>query len=425
MFALLETAIAFAAAMLAVSLFISAAVQWISTIGRYRATILIDMLRALIHGFRVFHNDSQALAADGPGATEAQKKACADTELTFVNDVLGDPVLHARDIKLAYQENPAALARQIDYIDEQDLVALAYNIATNPAHGPPAQHGHAGSRSIDDLSPWEPPVEAVHAPTRIREIVAQADSPSGNLSLPKEWVGGSDTEPKEYATTANFAAYVGRWFSTIEGTAAQRYKLLVRRLTFVVAALIVVVFNIDSIRILSELHSKTTVRAALVQGVDDLRLVSSRLAASEPPANEDGSGSISQNNKARLLDMQKSLALLSEAGLSLGWRDSWIVKRFCAYRGLCADPQPPSLGQLTLDVLGWLSGLLFTCVLLSLGAPFWLNTLSRLINLKNEVQQRKELENSKDNGIDGPRPPPAQSQPPQQSFGVPSSPLAR
>ena len=118
MFALLETAIAFAAAMLAVSLFISAAVQWISTIGRYRATILIDMLRALIHGFRVFHNGSQALAADGPGATEAQKKACADTELTFVNDVLGDPVLHARDI-----QRPFLLQR--GYMEGRDFLFAA------------------------------------------------------------------------------------------------------------------------------------------------------------------------------------------------------------------------------------------------------------------------------------------------------------
>ena len=45
MFALLETAIAFSAAMLAVSLFISAAVQWIAGLGRYRATTLADMLR--------------------------------------------------------------------------------------------------------------------------------------------------------------------------------------------------------------------------------------------------------------------------------------------------------------------------------------------------------------------------------------------
>jgi len=396
MFALLETAIAFSAAMLAVSLFISAAVQWIAGLGRYRATTLADMLRSLIHGFRVFHNDAEAVAADQPNATAAQKQACRDCEMTFVNDVLSDPVLHARSTKLAYQDSPAALARQIDYIDEQDLVALAYNIATNPAHAVPAQRGQAGSRSIDDLSPALPVVEAVRSPTRIREIVAQADTLGVNLLLPAAWVGGSAEVPKEYATTANFAAYVGRWFSTVEGTAAQHYKSLIRRLTFVVAALAVVVFNIDSVHILSDLHRSTTTRAAIVGRIDDLQTLTERIAGSDslPPA--EGASMPVPNSKALLLDMQKSLALLSESGLSIGWKDSWIVKRLCAYRGLCADPQPPSLGQLALDVLGWLGGLLFTCVLLSLGAPFWLNTLSRLISLKNEVQQRKESEASKD-----------------------------
>lgn len=396
MFALLETAIAFSAAMLAVSLFISAAVQWIAGLGRYRATTLADMLRSLIHGFRVFHNDAEAVAADQPEATPAQKQACRDCEMTFVNDVLSDPVLHARDTKLAYQDNPAALARQIDYIDEQDLVALAYNIATNPAHSPPAQRGQAGSRSIDDLSPVIPIVEAARSPTRIREIVAHADTPGANLFLPVAWVGGSAEAPKEYATTANFAAYVGRWFSTVEGTAAQRYKSLIRRLTFVVAALAVVLFNIDSVHLLSDLHRSTTARAAIVGRIDDLQTVAARIAGPESPPLAEDASLPANHSKALLLDMQKSLALLSESGLSLGWKDSWIVKRVCAYRGLCADPQPPSLGQLTLDGLGWLGGLLFTCVLLSLGAPFWLNTLARLINLKNEVQQRKESEASKD-----------------------------
>lgn len=418
MFALLETAIAFSAAMLAVSLFISAAVQWLAGLGRYRATTLADMLRSLIHGFRVFHNDAEAVAADQPEATAAEKQACRDCEMTFVNEVLSDPVLHARDTKLAYQDNPAALARQIDYIDEQDLVALAYNIATNPAHSPPAQRGQAGSRSIDDLSPIIPVVEAIRSPTRIREIVAHAETPGANLFLPVAWVGGSAEAPKEYATTANFAAYVGRWFSTVEGTAAQRYKSLIRRLTFVVAAFTVVLFNIDSVHLLSDLHRGTTTRAAIVGRIDDLQTVAARLATPEsPPPAEDASLPAS-HNKALLLDMQKSLALLSESGLSLGWKDSWIVRRLCAYRGLCADPHPPSLGQLILDGLGWLGGLLFTCVLLSLGAPFWLNTLSRLINLKNEVQQRKESEASKDMSSDSSFPPVARGLPTPRSAGT-------
>lgn len=423
MFALLETAIAFSAAMLAVSLFISAAVQWISNVGRYRSITLIDMLRTLIHGFRVYHNDPQAVAADQPDATPAQKQACTDTEMTFVNDVLSDPVLHARDVKLAYQDRPGMLAKQIDYIDAQDLAALVYNIATNPAHAPPAQRGHAGSRSTDNLEPWKPRVDAVRAPTRIEEMIAQAGNPDVDIRLPDEWVGGSAAAPKEYATTANFAAYVGRWFSTIEGTAAQRYKLLMRRLTFFVAALTVVVLNIDGIYILSELYNKTSARAVLGQRLDDLSLVASRLAKEPLPA-PDGSPAVAQGDKALLLDMQKSLAVLSDAGLALGWKDSWIVKRYSAYRGLGADPSPPSLGRLILEILYWLAGLLFSCVLLSLGAPFWVNTLSRLINLKNEVQQRKESEIRRDDGATGPSPQQAPFQSQRQDLGLPGSELA-
>ena len=260
---------------------------WFSALA---SIILIDMLRTLIHGFRVYHNDPQALAADLPGATPAQKQANTDAEMAFVNDVLSDPVLHARDVKLAHQDDPAALARQIDYINEHDLVALVYNIATLPAQAPPAERGpsDSGSNSQDGLPPAPVAfVEAVSAPTRIKEVAARTQS-DRNLRLPGDWVGASAAEPRAYATTANFAAYVGRWFSTIEGTAAQRYKQLMRHLTFVLAALTVVLFNIDSLHILAELYGKTAERTALVQQLDDLKRIAARVAPKESGPAADG-----------------------------------------------------------------------------------------------------------------------------------------
>ncbi|WP_437618285.1 hypothetical protein [Sorangium sp. So ce1151] len=351
MIPLLETALAFAMIMLTASLFVSAVVQVIVNVGRYRSCVLIHMLRSLMHGFRAFHRDPDVVdPATGRPARDAlaRNEAC---EMRFVHEVLADPVLHARSAELVYGSDPARLALLVEYIDADDLITIA-----------------AGASVM-------------------------VEGEGRERLLPARWVScgqGSPGAVKRYATLDQFAAYVRRWFPTLEGTASQTFKQRARRLTLLVSMMLVVLFNFDGFQVLARLHQGGASRAQVIAQADTLTATATRLG--ERPA-----GAPDERPDATLedlgLEMQKTATLLDEANLGIGWQQSWIVKRFGAYRGDLLAPRPTAL-QLLRDTLFWLAGLAFSCGMLSLGAPFWVTTFSRLIQMRNEVQYRKRQESA-------------------------------
>ena len=90
------------------------------------------------------------------------------------------------------------------------------------------------------------------------------------------------------------------------------------------------------------------------------------------------------------IQVQQAAAALDQPDLGIGWEGSYIIARFCAYRGTCASEAPPiSGGQLAIAISLWCFGLLASCVMLSFGAPFWYGTLKQLLNLGNELKGRK------------------------------------
>ncbi|WP_437529641.1 hypothetical protein WME79_48140 [Sorangium sp. So ce726] len=351
MFPLLETALAFALIMLTASLFVSAVVQVIINVGRYRSLVLIHMLRSLIHGFRAFHRDPDVVdPATGRPAHDAlsRNEAC---EKRFAHEVLADPVLHARSAKLVYGSDPEQLARLVEYIDADDLITIAAGAAVT------------------------------------------VDGDGRERLLPSRWVScsqGDSGAAKRYATIERFSAYVRRWFPTLEGTASQTFKQRARQLTLLVSMMLVVLFNFDGFQVLARLHQNGAARAQVVAQADTVMTSATRLG--ERPA-----GAPDELPDTTLehfgLEAQKTATLLDEANLGIGWQESWIVKRFSAYRGDILAAPPTSL-EILRDTLFWLTGLAFSCGMLSLGAPFWVTTFSRLIQLRNEVQHRKRQESA-------------------------------
>lgn len=356
MIPLLETALAFALIMLTASLFVSAVVQVIINVGRYRSCVLTHMLRSLMHGFRTFHRDPEIVdPVTGRPAPDAlsRSEAC---EMRFVHEVLADPVLHARSAKLAAGTDPEQLALLVEYIDADDLITIAAGASV-----------------------------AVDADGRER-------------LLPGRWVTsgqGGAVVTKRYATLEQFSAYVRRWFPTLEGTASQTFKQRARRLTLLVSMMVVILFNFDGFQVLARLHQNGASRAQAVAQADTVMASAARLGERTPAQSTQAApGELPDVTLADLgLEMQKTATVLDEAKLGIGWQESWIVARFCAYRGDSLAAPPTSL-QLLRDTLFWLAGLAFSCGMLSLGAPFWVTTFSRLIQMRNEVQHRKRQESA-------------------------------
>src|SRR5688572_29879766 len=214
MFPLIETAIAFAAAMLAASLVVSGCVQIVLSLGRYRSRGVEEMLLSLMQGFRNFNNDPAVVPqppVDGKakGAVKIPPPdpvALQKAERAFVEDVMTDPTLQARGSAAKYSNDPNELARMVEYIDAGDLVVVAVS----------------------------------HAKYEIGEPNDEEMAPRPELKLPQTWFGNGIVPP--YFNTKTFADYVGRFFATLEATAAQRFKGRIRQLTVVLAAILVVAF---------------------------------------------------------------------------------------------------------------------------------------------------------------------------------------
>lgn len=399
MFPLLETAIAFAAAMLTASLLVSALVQGIQSVGAYRSNTVSGMLRSVIHGFRSFYNDPDLLAVDypdkeDPDDLEPARGRVFAGERAFVKDILADPTLHARGDAISYGDNPARQAQYVEYISASDLIAIARN------HAESAEVTRASdplARMATVSSPLPPPAES----GTVEVLTRTGDE---QRFLPASWLyekAGPEVaqklpHEKPYATLAKFTEYVQHWYPTFEATATQAFKLRIRRLTRFVACSLVVLLNIDSVGLAINLYRNS---GGYSQRVPELLRQAERLGVAQvdvEPAPAGGEpaapgGAATSPPPQIPSDPKLLLSALDDPTLGLGWQGSKIVDAWCAHTDKC----PSTLGSLggwqaASATILWLFGLLLSCALLSLGAPFWYNALSGLLNLKNAVQVKNE-----------------------------------
>lgn len=246
-------------------------------------------------------------------------------EQAFVEAILGNPLLHTATAVAAAKKGKATLSRTIDYLHMDDLVALV-------------------RRSFEDGAPATGPV---------RDVVTDL---------------------------RKFEDFIARWYGTIGATASEHFKRRMRHITTVVSCLVVLGFNVDGIHLIGDLYRDQAARTTLRVEADDIRKTAARLG--QIPAEEGTAARREADVQALTAELAKTAAILDQPAAGIGWQDSWILKRWRA-----SPPVPPV--RLAADVALWIAGLVFSCVMLSLGAPFWATTLGRLVNLGNAVQKWK------------------------------------
>ena len=131
------------------------------------------------------------------------------------------------------------------------------------------------------------------------------------------------------------------------------YKRQAQIILIVIASALVLIFNVDSIAITNDLATDPTMRASVV-------------ALAEGYISETAGNSAGGTGELPLIDQLTDV--IDQTGLPFGWRQG--------NETIIAWP---------VDAAAWIYkaiGLLITIVAVSQGAPFWFDTINKLINIR-------------------------------------------
>ena len=159
-----------------------------------------------------------------------------------------------------------------------------------------------------------------------------------------------------------FQKRVETWFDNRMERVATFYKNHVQRAVVVIALVVAVGANADSLRMVEQLASNETLRQAAVVQAEAIR---------EDKALPGGS----RGDSLLVTRTQKYVEAYGNLGLPIGWTDFEVPSPD-------ADAGSGSLWALVrfwlLKVVGWL----LTAVAISVGAPFWFDVLNRVSNIR-------------------------------------------
>jgi hypothetical protein len=153
------------------------------------------------------------------------------------------------------------------------------------------------------------------------------------------------------------------------------YKRKLRWVLIGLGLLVSVSFNVDSLTIFNTLKDDPEVRASVVAQVADFL----ELEISISDSSTEDSVNIAAL-RAEIDSLRSTQIDQLNASLGLGWKPSKDEKRGRLKKSINIEFN--NLMQGTLKIIGWI----ITALALSLGAPFWYDTLRRVVNIKHEIK---------------------------------------
>lgn len=175
-----------------------------------------------------------------------------------------------------------------------------------------------------------------------------------------------------------FELEIRGWFERAGERASGWYKRGTSMWLFLIGAVMAAAFNIDAVRIATVLWNDPILREkAVVQAqaaVDDWER---KRAATPAPAPREPTetGRALCNDDDPVCNVASSFKELQSTGLPVGWGGTFPTPHFAGSAG-------GSFWMSLLDFFVMVVGWLVTAVAITLGAPFWFDTLSRLARLR-------------------------------------------
>lgn len=151
----------------------------------------------------------------------------------------------------------------------------------------------------------------------------------------------------------------------------ENYATLMHNLSFLIASILCLLLNADSLQMIEKISSDKVIRQMIVQS----DYIQQKLTSSE----ESGEKSEEIENKSVKDSLKDIENLISEyQGLNIGVKWSITKQEFSKIEGMMNK---------SYFILKKITGILIAAVLVSMGAPFWYNILDLILDLKNKVRQ--------------------------------------
>jgi len=179
----------------------------------------------------------------------------------------------------------------------------------------------------------------------------------GNLTIPAK-KGKSNLEEMKN----NLISKVEDWVTPLMDKVAETYKKNAERYALIVAIFVVLFNNADTISMTEKIKQDTFNRAVLTKPAEEL---ASKLLSAK-----------NTNNTEEVIT--QDLVLIQDSGVPFG-PESWLYD-------LKVLDQKTKLEDIIFWIFNKLCGLIATIALVSLGAPFWLNALKKIVELKKNLK---------------------------------------
>lgn len=345
MFQQVDSAIGFATVMLLLSLLITAGVQMVSAAldlrGYYLRLGIVKLLKQIVPELRKFSPQP-----NGKG-----------TPLRTLADEVADAAVHHPSIQVGISRLKAVR------LDE--VMKILDDLASDTPMQPNALSESARKALVAALAPAIPDGT---------QTIAAAESVVNALlnkfpTIKKDVQHAIDAKLIPVRKIEHDAA---AWFAMIMDRTSDSFVRHTRGITIAVAALLVLAVQVDAGNIWNQLSASPELRANLLKLSDSAAADADRILAAGP------------NGTQPLEDVKKNAENLQTVRSDLAKTQLSII-----YPGLKLE----NWGT-TLIMPAHLAGVLVSIVLLSLGAPFWFNTLRQLSNLKPATANKIEKETS-------------------------------
>ena len=172
-----------------------------------------------------------------------------------------------------------------------------------------------------------------------------------------------------------FRRNLENWFNDAMDRVGGWYKRWTQRVLLILATLLVLAANADTVMLVQQLSANSALRASLVAAAEDAVRTLPRPGGAEPEAAAPESDTKTGGAKRDETSIQYVLQKTQSLQLPVGWS---------------FDPNDPRYFQspeFSRDFAGWafykIFGLLVSILAVSMGAPFWFDTLSKFVNLRS------------------------------------------